>query len=93
MNLRKFVIEREIPGIGAADRHTMCEAAKKSNAVLEEIGPEVQWLHSYVAGDQLFCVYLAKNEALIRRHAEKSGFPASRITEVKRTVDPSTALD
>jgi hypothetical protein len=91
--LRWYVIERDMPGIGAVDRGTISEAARKSNAVLEELAPDIHWLQSFVTADKLFCIYLARNEAVIRRHAERSGLPASRVTEVKRTIDPSTALD
>jgi hypothetical protein len=90
--MRRFIIEREIPAIGAADREAMKAAAQKSNGVLKELGPDIQWVQSFVTGDKIFCVYLAKDEALIRRHAELSGFPANKITEVKRTIDPTTAL-
>jgi hypothetical protein len=89
--MRKFIIEREMPAIGTADRETFKNAAQKSNAVLRELGPDIQWVESYVTGDKIFCVYLAQNEGLIRRHAEISGFPANKITEVKRTIDPTTA--
>lgn len=90
--MRKFIIEREIPGIGARDQGTMRDAARKSNGVLESLGNEIQWLESYVTADKIFCVYLSTDEATIRKHAEKSGFPANRITEVMRMIDPSTAL-
>jgi hypothetical protein len=90
--MRKFVIEREIPGIGGADSGKMREIARKSNGVLESLGEGIQWLESYVAGDRIYCVYLAKDEAMIRKHAEKGGFPANRISEVKRMIDPTSAL-
>ncbi|MGD8494866.1 MAG: DUF4242 domain-containing protein [Gemmatimonadales bacterium] len=89
--MRKFIIEREIEGIGNADRPTLRRAARKSNSVLAELGTDIQWQHSYVAGDKTFCVYLAKDEELIRAHAERSGFPATIITEVRTMFDPSTA--
>jgi len=91
MALKKFIIERDLPAIGSAERAALQAAATKSNEVLAELGPNIQWLESYVANDKTFCVYLAADEAIIRRHAEKSGFPANRITEVKRTIDPTTA--
>ncbi len=90
--MRKFIIEREIPAIGSADREAMKGAAQKSNAVLKDLGTDIQWVQSYVTGDKIFCVYLAKDEGLIRKHAELSGFPANKITEVKRTIDPTTAI-
>ncbi len=91
MALKKFIIERDLPAIGSAERAALQGAAAKSNEVLAELGPNIQWVESYVANDKTFCVYLAADEAIIRRHAEKSGFPANRITEVKRTIDPTTA--
>lgn len=91
MTLRKFIIEREIPAVGTFEREQLRGAAKTSNAALAELGPDIQWVQSYVADDKTFCVYLAKDEALIRRHAEISGFPASRITEIRRVIDPTTA--
>ena len=91
MALKKFIIERDLPAIGSAERAALQAAAAKSNEVLAELGPNIQWLESYVANDKTFCIYLAADEAIIRRHAEKSGFPANRITEVKRTIDPTTA--
>jgi uncharacterized protein DUF4242 len=87
----KFVIEREIPGIGNMSDAEIREAARRSVAVLKELGPEIQWLQSYVTGDKLYCVYLAPDEALIREHAKKGGFPANRISAVRRLIDPSTA--
>jgi hypothetical protein len=87
----KFVIEREIPGIGNMSDAEIREAARTSVAVLKELGPEIQWLQSYVTGDKLYCVYLAPNETLIREHAKKGGFPANRISAVRRLIDPSTA--
>ena len=90
MPLRKFIIEREIPKIGSADREQLRGAAKKSNGVLRELGPDIQWLESYVANDKTFCVYLASDEGMIRKHAEMSGFPASKITEVRKMIDPTT---
>jgi hypothetical protein len=89
--MRKFIIEREIPGIGAADRNAMRDVAQKSNGILDAIGPDIQWIESYVTGDKAYCVYLAKDESTIRQHAQKSGFPANRIAEVTRMIDPTTA--
>ena len=90
--MRRFLIEREMPEIGSADREEFKAASQKSNEVLTELGPDIQWDHSYVTGDKIFCVYLAKNEELIHKHAELSGFPANKVTEVKRIIDPTTAL-
>ncbi len=89
--MRKFVIERDIPQIGSADRDALRSAAQKSNAVLAELAPDIQWVESYVASDKTFCIYLARDEAIIRKHAELSGFPATKITEVSKTIDPTTA--
>jgi Protein of unknown function (DUF4242) len=87
----KFVIEREIPGIGSMTDSEIREAARKSMATLKALGPEIQWLQSYVTGDKMYCVYLAPDEELIREHAKKGGFPANRISAVRRLIDPSTA--
>jgi len=89
--MRKFIVERELPAVGSMEREQLKGAAAKSNAALAELGTDIQWVESYVAADKTFCVYLAKDEAIIRRHAEISGFPANKITEVKRMIDPTTA--
>jgi hypothetical protein len=89
--MRKYIIERDIPKVGIFEHEQLREAAKTSNAALAKLGPDIQWVQSYVAADKTFCVYLAKDEAIIRRHAEVSGFPATKITEVKRIFDPTTA--
>jgi uncharacterized protein DUF4242 len=91
MTLRRFVIERDIPKVGTFEREQLRGAAAKSNEVLHQLGPDIQWVESYVADNKTFCVYLAKNEAIIRKHAEISGFPATKITEVKKMIDPTTA--
>jgi cell division inhibitor SulA len=91
--MRKFIIERELPAIGSAERQALREAAQRSNATLRELGPDIQWVESYVAADKTFCVYLAKDEAIIREHAKRSGFPADKVTEVRRTIDPTTATE
>jgi len=88
--MKKYVIERDIPQVGTLDRDQLREAAAKSNKVLHELGPDIQWVESYVAADKIFCVYLAKGEEIIKRHAELSGFPATKITEVRKTIDPTT---
>jgi hypothetical protein len=87
----KFVIEREIPGLGNLTDAEIQEVARKSVAVLKAMGTEIQWLQSYVTGDKMYCVYLAPDEATIREHANKGGFPANRISAVRRLIDPSTA--
>ena len=87
----KFVIEREIPGLGNLTDAELQEASRKSLAVLRGMGPEIQWLQSYVTGDKLYCVYLAPDEATIREHAKRAGFPANRISAVRRLIDPTTA--
>jgi hypothetical protein len=89
--LRRFVIERDIPKVGTFEREQLRGAAAKSNEVLHQLGPAIQWVESYVADDKTFCIYLAEDEAIIRRHAEISGFPATKITEVKKMIDPTTA--
>jgi hypothetical protein len=89
--MRRFVIERDIPKVGSFDREQLRGAAAKSNACLAQL-PDIQWVHSYVAGDKTFCIYMAKDEAVIRKHAEISGFPANRITEVRNMIDPTTAM-
>jgi hypothetical protein len=90
MALRRFIIERDIPKVGSMEREQLRGAAAKSNETLRSLGPDIQWVESYVADDKTFCVYLAKDEAIIRKHAEVSGFPATKITEVRKTIDPTT---
>ena len=88
--MKKYMIEREIPKVGSLQQDQLRAAAAKSNEALREIGPDVQWLESFVADDKTFCVYLAKDEAIIHKHAELSGFPASKVTEVGKIIDPTT---
>lgn len=88
--MRRYVIEREIPEVGSLEREQLAAAAGKSNEVLAELGSDIQWVNSYVAGDRTFCIYLAKDEDIIRKHAEISGFPATRIVEVRKMIDPTT---
>jgi hypothetical protein len=90
--MRRFVIEREIHKVGSFEREQLKTAAAKSNEVLAQLSPDIQWVHSYVAGDKTFCIYMAKDEAVIRKHAEISGFPANKITEVRKMIDPTTAM-
>ena len=90
----RFVIERAIPEIGSADRAALASAAQKSNGVLAAMQGEnkqIQWEHSYVAGDKTFCIYLAGDKSLIQEHSERSGFPASIVTRVENMIDPITA--
>jgi hypothetical protein len=91
MALRKFIIERDIPKVGTLEREQLRAAAAKSNEALHQLGPDIQWVVSYVADNKTFCVYLAKDEAIIHKHAEISGFPATKVTEVKKMIDPTTA--
>jgi hypothetical protein len=89
-HMRKFIIERDIPQVGSLEREQLRGAAAKSNEVLRQLGPDIQWVESFVAADKTFCVYLAKDEAIINKHAEISGFPATKITEVRKMIDPTT---
>lgn len=91
MALKRYVIERDIPNVGASTREDLSGAATAANAALATLAPRVQWEHSYVTTDKTFCVYLAEDEDMIRKHAEISGFPATRITEVAGVIDPTTA--
>jgi hypothetical protein len=85
----KYVIERIIPGVGSLNRDQLHAAAEKSCCALDEIGPDIQWVHSYVTEDRTYCVYLAPSEDVIREHAQRSGFPADRISEVYAIIDPT----
>lgn len=87
----KYVIEREIPGVGKMSAQELQAASQKSCSVLNKLGPQVQWLHSYVTDEKLYCVYIAPNEELIREHAKQGGFPANRISQVKTIIDPTTS--
>jgi methionine synthase I (cobalamin-dependent) len=89
--MKKYIIEREIPNIGKLRDDQLREAAGKSNEALQQLGADIQWLESFVANDKSFCVYLAKDEAIIRQHAELSGFPATKITEIGKMMDSTTA--
>ncbi len=90
MSLRRFIIERDIPKVGSFERDQLRGAAAKSNETLQKLGTDIQWIESYVADNKTFCVYLAKDEAIIKKHAEISGFPATKITEVHKMIDPTT---
>jgi len=87
----QYVIEREIPGAGNLTDAELQAVARKSVGVLKDMGPEIKWLHSYVTGDKVYCVYLAPDEETIREHARRGGFPANRISAVRRMIDPNTA--
>ena len=91
MKLKRFLIERDIPGIGAMSIVELCGASRASNQAIVDLGPRVQWQHSYVADDKAFCIYLADSADSIRRHAEMAGLPANKITEVPQIIDPLTA--
>jgi len=88
--MKRYVIERDIPDIGSANRDALREAAKKSNRALAELAPNIQWIESYVASDKTFCVYMAEDEEVILEHARRSGFPATKITEIRKMIDPTT---
>lgn len=90
--MKKYVIEREIPKVGSLTPEQVRAAAGKSNDVLAQLGPDIQWQESYITADKMFCVYLAKDEEVIQRHAELSGFPATKVTQIDRVIDPTSAL-
>lgn len=87
----KYVIEREIPGAGKLSAEDLKAISRKSCTVLNGLGPQIQWLHSYVTDDKIYCVYIAPNAEMVREHARQGGFPANRISEVKSLIDPTTA--
>lgn len=87
----KFLIERNLPGAGELSPETLHAIAQKSCAVLGEMGPQIQWLESFVTQDKLYCVYIAPDEKAVREHASRGGFPIDRVSEVKRLIDPTTA--
>jgi hypothetical protein len=87
----KFVIEREIPGAGKMSQEELRQAAMKSLEVLKDLGPQIQWLHSYVTDDKIYCIYLAPDEETIQEHARRGGFPANRISAVRRLLDAEAA--
>lgn len=90
--MNKYIIERAIPGVGSLTRDQLHAASTKSTTVLDELGPDIRWVHSYVTDDRIYCVYLAANEDLIREHAARTGFPATRITVVRAMIDPTMRL-
>ncbi len=87
----KYIIERDIPGAGQLTQAELQGISQKSCGVLRDMGPCIQWLHSYVTGDKVYCIYIADSEQAIREHAEQGGFPANRIEEIKTVIDPTTA--
>ena len=87
----KYVIERDIPGAGKLSAKNLAGISQKSCSVLNELGPKIQWVQSYVTDDKIYCVYIAPDEQTIREHAKRGGFPANRISEVKQIIDPTTA--
>jgi hypothetical protein len=87
----KYVIEREIPGAGTLSTQELQGISQKSCGVLRSLGPEIQWVQSYVTDDKLYCVYIAPNEEMVREHARQGGFPANRVSEVRAVIDPTTA--
>ena len=87
----KFVIERELPGAGKLSREELHAIAQKSCGVLREMGPQVQWINSYVTDDKIYCVYIAPDEKSVRKHAELGGFPANRVSRIQAVIDPTTA--
>jgi hypothetical protein len=87
--VKKYVIERSIPGVGSLSRDELYAASTRSCGTLDELGPDIQWVHSYVTDDKIYCVYLAENEQLVRDHAQRAGFPADRISAVRAMIDPT----
>jgi len=87
----KYVIEREIPGAGKMTPEQLQAVSQTSCGVLRQLGPEIQWVHSYVTDDKIYCIYNAPNEAMIREHATKGGFPANKVSQVRAIIDPTTA--
>lgn len=87
----KYVIEREIPNAGKLSQQELQAISQKSCGVLSHLGPQIQWVQSYVTDDKVYCVYIAPNEEMVREHANEGGFPANRISEVKSIIDPTTA--
>jgi hypothetical protein len=87
----KFLIEREIPEAGKLSAEALQAISQKSCGVLKGMGPQIQWVHSYVTGDKIYCVYIAPNEEMVREHARQGGFPATHVSEIKSVIDPTTA--
>ena len=89
--MHRYIIERDLPGAGNLSSNELQQISKKSNGVLDGMGKQIQWEHSYVAGDKIYCVYLADSEDLVRQHAQQGGFPANKITKVSAVIDPMSA--
>ena len=89
--MKRYVIERDLPGVGSLNREQLKGAAATSNSALDKLAGKVQWVHSYVVDDKTFCIYLAENEAAVQEHSRISGFPASKVTPVRAVIDPMTA--
>jgi hypothetical protein len=87
----KYIIEREIPGAGNLSKEQLQGISQKSCGVLSDLGPQIQWLESFVTNDKIYCVYIAPNEQMVRDHAQRGGFPANKISAIKTTIDPTTA--
>lgn len=87
----KFLIEREIPGAGSLTPQQLQGVAEKSCSILRSMGPQIQWVHSYVTGNKIYCVYIAPNEQMVREHATRGGFPANSVAEIKTIIDPTTS--
>jgi hypothetical protein len=87
----KYVIERDIPGAGKLSQKELKAISQKSCGVLSKLGPQIQWIQSFVTGDKVYCIYIAPNEALVREHARQGGFPANRVSEVMTVIDPTTS--
>jgi hypothetical protein len=87
----KYVIERDIPNVGSTKPEDLQAISQKSCNVLDQLGPKIQWVHSYVTGDKIYCIYNAPNEEMVREHAKRGGFPANKISEVKAIIDPVTS--
>ena len=87
----KYVIEREVPNAGRLSSQELRTISQKSCSVLNQMGPQIQWVHSYVTDDKIYCVYVAPNEEMVREHARKGGFPANRVAAVKKVIDPTTS--
>jgi uncharacterized protein DUF4242 len=90
--MKRYVIERDLPGVGSLNREQLKDAAATSNDALAKLAGKVQWLQSFVVDDKTFCIYLAESEASVHEHARLSGFPASKVTEVRSVIDPTTAM-
>ena len=87
----KYVIEREVPGVGQLSSEQMQAISQTSCCVLQKLGPQIQWVQSYVTGDKIYCIYIAPNEEMVREHAKQGGFPANKVSEIKAVIDPTTA--